>query len=427
MRRFTLCFVGVALALGSCSHLAQPTAFSPALLGSAKTQAPAPVYTVLYNFSPPPDGNSPTMALVENPNPGPLYGTTYGGGTPSALCKLGCGTVYTVDPNTGAEHVVWSFKGRPDGAFPESEMSVAINGTVYATTFYGGKAGPQCYTDRGCGTIFDIDASGRYHVAYAFAGGTADGANPAGSLHLYHGALYGTTQYGGNGFGTIYQLQVLGSGSYKERLLYSFAGGPNDGAYPLGNLVAVGTALYGVTLEGGRYNVGTVFQFDPSTGKDRVVHDFRPADGDYPAGLDYFRGSLYGTASADGVDHRGSVFSIALKNDQFRVIHFFEGTHRSDGSVPYAAPQIYPPLKTLYGTTQSGGKYGSGTIYEVQLTNHDTECVVHSFGKPNTSDGFRADSPVRQWNGLLYGATVEGGTQGFGTVYAISPAAPCYR
>ena len=389
---------------------------------------PAPVYTVLYNFGPLPDGNSPTMALVENPNPGPLYGTTYGGGTPSKLCKLGCGTVYTIDPNTGAEHRVWNFKGRPDGAFPESEMSAPLSGTVYATTFFGGNAGPQCYTDRGCGTVFEIDSSGHEQVVYAFTGGTGDGANPAGSLRLLNGVLYGTTQYGGKGFGTIFELNPSGHGKLHDKLLYLFAGGA-DGAYPLGNLLAVGGVFYGITLKGGRNNVGTVFQFDPNTRKHRIVYSFDSAHGDYPAGLDFYRGSLYGTASADGAASRGSIYSIALKNDQFHfsVIHYFEGTPKSDGSVPYAAPQIYPPVNMLYGTTQCGGAYGSGTVYEVQLANKNEECVIHNFGRPQTSDGLRADSPVRQWNGLFYGATVEGGTKGYGTVYAISPSAPCYH
>src|ERR1700729_4002660 len=60
------------------------------------------------------------------------------------------------------------------------------------------------------------------------------------------------------------------------RTLYSFKGSP-DGAVPMPNLVAVNGALYGTTQFGGQTindGYGTVFEVRPS-GTERVLHTFQ--------------------------------------------------------------------------------------------------------------------------------------------------------
>jgi uncharacterized repeat protein (TIGR03803 family) len=67
-------------------------------------------------------------------------------------------------------------------------------------------------------------------------------------------------------------------------LLYSFAGGPTDGASPSAGLVrdAEGN-FYGTTVVGGAHNDGVVFKVEP-TGKETVLCSFKgyPADGEGP-------------------------------------------------------------------------------------------------------------------------------------------------
>lgn len=53
--------------------------------------------------------------------------------------------------------------------------------------------------------------------------------------------------------GTVFSISRHG----KEKVLYSFAGG-SDGAYPYAGLFDDGFSLYGTT-EGGGYGYGTVF------------------------------------------------------------------------------------------------------------------------------------------------------------------------
>ncbi|HEX8807173.1 MAG TPA: choice-of-anchor tandem repeat GloVer-containing protein, partial [Candidatus Aquilonibacter sp.] len=56
------------------------------------------------------------------------------------------GTVFEVS-TMGAERVVHSFKGKPDGAHPSAGL-YEFNGTLYGTTSYGGAGGN--------GTVFAI-------------------------------------------------------------------------------------------------------------------------------------------------------------------------------------------------------------------------------------------------------------------------------
>src|ERR1700733_1661504 len=81
--------------------------------------------------------------------------------------------------------------------------------------------------------------------------GGLDGAGPLyGVTADKTGSVYGTTESGGIGVGTVFKLTPTTSG-YRETVLYSFVGGA-DGDGPFSGLVAdKAGALYGVTLEGG--------------------------------------------------------------------------------------------------------------------------------------------------------------------------------
>ena len=66
---------------------------------------------------------------------GVLYGTTAIGG--SACSGNGCGTVFAIAPS-GAESVLYSFKGYPvDGDYPDAAL-LDVNGVLYGTTYGGG-------------------------------------------------------------------------------------------------------------------------------------------------------------------------------------------------------------------------------------------------------------------------------------------------
>ena len=63
---------------------------------------------------------------------GMLYGTTSGGGA------NGHGTLFQIDPTSGAETVLYSFTGSTDGGSPGALINV--KGTFYGATSTGGAA-----------------------------------------------------------------------------------------------------------------------------------------------------------------------------------------------------------------------------------------------------------------------------------------------
>jgi len=256
---------------------------------------------LLYSFQGGSDGAAPDASLI--PSGGLFYGTTDGGGGASA-CANGCGAVYSIEPKSGVETVVYAFQGTADGAHPMARL-LQVGGLLYGTTANGGGS-PQC--EMGCGTVFSVDpTTGREAVLHAFQGG-GDGIGPNGGLVAVGGLLYGTTIEGGpgscgDGCGTVYSVDPT---TGAERVVYAFPK-PGHGYEPVGELIKVGGRLYGVTELGGGApkgtcdgGCGTLFSLDVGTGAQRILHSFTAGnDGEFPAaGLTYVGGRLYGTTAA---------------------------------------------------------------------------------------------------------------------------------
>ncbi|MGB8521255.1 MAG: choice-of-anchor tandem repeat GloVer-containing protein [Candidatus Tumulicola sp.] len=315
--------------------------------GTAFTITPSGSEHVLYSFLGAPDGQFPQSGLT--PIGTLLYGTTPNGGSTSN------GTVYSVD-SSGVEKVLYSFKGGRDGALPTGTL-VNVNGTLYGTTSAGG--GTDCNSGSGCGTVFKVDASGAEKVIYRFKGGD-DGATPAAGFILSNGRLYGTTYFGGDttcsfrGCGTIFKVTTSGT----ETVEYRFAGG-HDGTNPSADLLAMDGKFYGTTSSGGSAGHGTVFEWHRK-GHDLVLHQFKgQADGSDPeAGLIAVGATLYGTTYAGGKRGFGTVFSI-LPSGEETVLYSF--TNHDDGSNPSA--DLIAVGNVLYGTAKDGGTSGFGTVF----------------------------------------------------------------
>ncbi|HEX3672384.1 MAG TPA: choice-of-anchor tandem repeat GloVer-containing protein [Candidatus Cybelea sp.] len=264
-------------------------------MGTAYSITPSGTEVTLHNFTGgPADGSNPNGLINVN---GTLYGTTAAGGT------NGDGTVFSLT-SSGAETVIYNFKGgKTDGAKPTAPL-IDVRGMLYGTTANDGKGGN--------GTVFAITPSGAESVLYSFKGGEADGAGPLTSLIDFHGMLYGTTWAGGsphcgNGCGTVFAVTPSG----KESVAYIFEAGTTDGAYPDAPIVAVHGTLYGTTFFGGASGGGTLFAITQA-GKESMLHSFGGGgDGDYPeAALLNAAGTLYGTTSQGGTYGAGTIFSL---------------------------------------------------------------------------------------------------------------------
>jgi uncharacterized repeat protein (TIGR03803 family) len=255
-----------------------------------------------------------------------------------------------------------------------------------------------------------FSAASSYKSLYSFKGGS-DGASPEATLVGVNGALYGTT----NGrdvasdFGTIFEVQVDG----QERVLHRFQNG-KDGAYPLGSLLAVNGALYGTTNAGGTASgFGTIFEENVDGSGYKVLHRFSGTtgrDGAGPAGgLLAVSGVLYGTTQSGGANGYGTVFKLGENGAAYKTLYSFSNPYQTkDGADPEGS--LIAVGSILYGVTYAGGSGcynpplpGCGTVFSV--TASGKEKVLYRFGRNGASDGANPAAGLLYVAGTLYGTT----------------------
>ena len=273
-------------------------------------------------------------------------------------------------------------------------------------------------------------------VLYRFHG--ADGNVPGSVIQGPDGALYGTTGEGGanpcqgQGCGVIFRLTQGTDGKWREAVLHNFTG--SDGWFPEGPLVAdKAGSLYGMTVYGGpscsQLGCGVVFGLVRGNGNKwtfKVLHDFAVTDGANPyAGLIFdSKGNLYGTTSYGGNTNActggcGVVFELSPDGRGSwtgSVLYSFSG---DDGANPYA-PLTFDGSGRLYGTTNAGGVYGSGTVFRLTSSGggqwkHE---ILHSFDE---TDGQQPGYGVTlDGSGNVYGTTPAGGAYHWGVAFMLA-------
>jgi hypothetical protein len=127
-----------------------------------------------------------------------LYGTTLTGGNlkhtrPKHAC---CGTVFTINPSTGAERVLTQFgHNAPLGYQPGGPIALR-NGLIYGAN------------QRPYGSVFAVNAAtGHAKALYTFST-SSPSAVPLGGVIYHRGTMYGVTEgyEDGSPRATIYQL-----------------------------------------------------------------------------------------------------------------------------------------------------------------------------------------------------------------------------
>ena len=280
-------FPGAGLTLDSSGNLYGATDGDSSNAGTVFRLNSAGKQNVLHQFVGS-DGAAPSGLIRDKV--GNLYGTTGTHGPDNF------GTIFEVS-TSGALTTRYSFTGGVDGGSPIAGVIRDSAGNLYGTTGMGGVSGG--------GTVFKLDKAGHFTVLYSFTGGT-DGGEPAGLIRDHAGNLIGTTVHGGDlgcgsgsGCGTIFEVDTTG----KETVLHSFTGGA-DGGYNLagGGLVFdYAENIYGTTEFGGASAGGTLFKLH-ATGKFATIYNFTGnTDGKTPYGLSRDKlGYLYGTTEYGG-------------------------------------------------------------------------------------------------------------------------------
>jgi uncharacterized repeat protein (TIGR03803 family) len=273
--------------------------------------------------------------------------------------------------------------------------------------------------------------NGFVRTLHDFAGGPDDGAFPVGPpLLADDGWFYGVTSGGGkssgrlgNGRGTIYRLKTTG----EYELLHSFTGTRHggDGSTPIAPLVqAPDGLLYGLTVGGGAYEYGSLYRINGATSYELLYSFAKDEIGRSPlVGLTLASdGFLYGATSAAGGKGDGSIFRVAA-GGQPEPIHSIDWA-REGGRV--SSRFVEGPDGLLYFTLAAGDDtHRYGGAFRLDRGTGDVE-PLHFFDASTEGaepEGTLAVGPDGSLYGTLYlSPGPPPDGQGLGAIYRLTPA-----
>jgi uncharacterized repeat protein (TIGR03803 family) len=276
------------------------------------------------------------------------------------------------------------------------------------------------------------------HTLHAFCSqvSCADGWAPLGALVAdSDGNLFGTASKGGaNGHGAVYELVKKSATDYRYKVLYSLCQQANcaDGDQPVSSLI-IDTAgnLYGTTVIGGT-GYGVAYELSRAAPwRLDVLYAFCQQShcsdgGTAGAPLTYagentgaaYDGTsqLYGTAGG-GTGGGGVAFQLtfvpgqAARNETV-LYNFCSLNSCADGSIPVGGLTV-STSGALYGATLGGGANGYGTMFRLKPNRSGTTwnaTVLHTFcSEASCGDGYAASRPRFNDKGAIVSATVYAG------------------
>ncbi len=339
-----------------------------------------------------------------------LYGTTPFGGS------NGFGTIFRIGRDGKDLSILKQLSFTNSGATPYAGLIEGKDGFLYGTTFSGGA--------RGLGTLYKVSKDGLdYTLLKSFGTSFGDGTYPkAGLVESFNGFLYGTTTQGGSfGLGTVFRLSRDGS---NFSVIRHFHGGENDGDTPNSALVEgpnLEGFLYGTTYSGGSNEVGTVYRINTNGSVFKVLlsPSFNPGSPELIEGgviVSKTDGLLYGVSRYGGTNDVGTVFRLGRTGGGFSIIRHF--ALFDDAKYP-GSELLEASDGLLYGVTPEGGTNGnSGTVFKLNRTTGDYSVVKH-FGA-FSGDGIEPRAGLIEITNALFGVTVRGGLSGDGALVRLN-------
>lgn len=336
-----------------------------------------------------PEGANPQSGLTVGSD-GALYGTTSVGST-------NVGTIFRITTN-GAFNVVSSAVESP-----QAPLFLATDAQLYGTDT-GGGASPY-------GTVFRITTNGVLATIFSFHSATT-GWWPNGIVQGRDGYLYGTCQYGGRfgsygvTFGTVFSITTNGD----LRFVISLDG--TNGSAPLAGLTQGSDGnFYGTTSTGGGppppdYNGyydwgnGTAFRLTPNGQLTTIAVYSTNIDGgilyDLCLGND---GDFYGVGDGPA-ESKGAIFRM----DTDGALHTIAVLNGTNAAMPNGLIQAKDG--NFYGTTMGGGDYGYGSVFKMTTSGMIT--TLFSFPFSNTNGYYPIGNLAEANDGNLYGVTEYG-------------------
>lgn len=298
------------------------------------------------------------------------------------------------------------------------DLLLASDGNIYFGSMAGGK---------GTGAIGKMTPDGTLSVLYALKDDGSEGLNLNGSLmQASDGHLYGTTFIGGSqGGGTLFRVTLDGAFT----VLHNFGGGKPNALLPFtGVTEGPDGLLYGTTQEGGDNERGVIYRIARDGTGYTVVHHFNGSNGLHPQGqlVVGADGMLYGTTMLGGSSDRGTIYRISTSGAFERLYSFpslsaFNSQQLATnamGANPKAGLLVEPDGSFL-GTTWQGGPNGHGTIFRLSPTGEVT--LYYAFKGPSFDSSRPLSTLTRDAAGNLYGTSQYGGYLNRGTAWRITP------
>ncbi len=319
-----------------------------------------------------------------------------------------------------------------DGDHPYAGLTIDAGGKLYGTTLEGGSE---------YGTVFRLARAGSGWVLttlYKFTGGT-DGYYPAARVVFGpDGALYGTTEQGGDpnecrptSCGTVFRLQPppttckTAACPWIKTIIHNFEGTSHgfDGRVPVGDLTFDRAGnLYGVTENGGQYDDGAVYELTKSGGNwiASTLYSFTNIFGSPRSGVTIGAdGNLYGTVFS-AYHYYGGVYRLVSSGNGWTEQDIYKFS-LTDGAYPWAGI-IFDSAGNLYGATSSGGPNGGGTAFELSpMIGGWSLSTLFAFTGPCCGG---AAGPVANLifdqSGDLYGTTYADGQFQLGSIFKLA-------
>jgi uncharacterized repeat protein (TIGR03803 family) len=344
-----------------------------------------------------------------------FYGVTAKGG------EFNNGTIFKTDGDGNNLNVLYSFPVKNEGILPIGNLCTATNGKYYGITQSGGE------NDRG--VIYEWDPTNNAYVVKFEFNNDSIGKKPAGSLILAsNGKLYAMTHYGGSyGGGVIFEWDPQ-TNTYTKKFDFASSTARN----PSGSLIQADNGkFYGMTVNGGEYDAGVLFEWDRTTNTYSDKFDFGEcycADvgivtGKNPVGalIEATNGKMYGMTSGGGEFGKGVLFNWDPDSNKYSKIFDFNG---ENGSKPNGS-LIMASNGMLYGVTENGGDSGGGVLFEWDPS---TDTIVKKFDFTGVENGSAPSGPLIQaQNGKLYGVTASSGSHYNGVLFEWDPTTNTYK
>ncbi len=341
--------------------------------------------------------------------------------------------------------VIHNFAGA-DGAKPYAGLSIDRGGNLYGTASSGGYFSGSCRALQGCGTVFKLTrvaSSWILHPLYTFAGG-GDGATPTGRVTFGpDGALYGTTAQGGDeggnctfGCGTVFRLTPPASVCkatlcpWTETPLYAFQGGSDDAAAPgFGDVMFDPSGnLFGTTTAGGGglcndSTCGTVYKLTHSGSEwtESVLYRFSSDElgyWPYPGVILDNAGNVYGASTWNF----STVFELTPAGSGYSASAIYQFSNYSRDGSSVAGGLIFDRAGNIYGSTSEGGPQGGGTVFELSPSGGTwTLNTLYAFAGSGAPQQYGPTATLAMDPaGNLYGITNTEGLHGNGNVFKLT-------